>query len=338
MEALTIQRHHARRLPRRPRDLPDPSILASVASAISRAIVPPPARVHLLSGQASLLEPLIDIAHRHASTRDAQTAVPGLSIWSAHGPSHAIPGLFEPAFYLIVQGAKRLTFAAKEYDFRPGMGAVALVGLPFSSRVVDASAARPYVGLSVRLDASLIASVLIDMADPPTRRRDTITVMQADQRVLEPLGRLLALLDAPADIAVLAAPFEREFCYRLLQGPMGSQLREMGGYGARFWQIRKAAEWIATHADQPMRIAQLADGIGMSVTSFHRHFKAITGHAPLAYQRYIRLLQARQQLASGLGSVTSIAFANGYASASQFSREYKKCFGVPPVSDRSKLA
>lgn len=291
-----------------------------------------------LSDPAALLEPLIAIATRHASTRDARTAVPGLSIWSAHARSKPIPGLFEPAFYLLAQGAKRLSFADREYAFGPGMCAVALVGLPFSSRVVEASASKPYLGLAVRLDASVIAGLLIDMSDPPAKRPDTITIMQADQRVLEPLGRLLGLLDSPADIAILAPQFEREFCYRLLQGPMGSQLREMGGYGPRFWQIRKAAEWIATHADQPMHIAQLAEEIGMSVTSFHRHFKTITGHAPLAYQRYIRLLHARQQLAAGTGNVTSIAFATGYASASQFSREYKKCFGVSPVSDLLKLA
>ncbi|NII10556.1 AraC family transcriptional regulator [Oleiagrimonas sp. C23AA] len=286
-----------------------------------------------MSAPASLLESLVGIASRHAGTRDARTLVPGLSIWSAHGPSQAIPGLFEPAFYLLAQGSKRLTFADSEHDFHPGMCAVALVGLPFSSRVVEASVDKPYVGLSVRLDAGVISSLLIDMSEPPLRRRDTITIMQAEPLVLDALARLLALLDTPADIAVLAAQFEREFCYRLLQGPMGSQLREMGGYGARFWQIRKAAEWIATHANQPMSIAQLADWVGMSVTSFHRHFKAVTGHAPLAYQRYIRLFHARQQLASGAGNVTSVAFAVGYANASQFSREYKKCFGVPPVND-----
>lgn len=284
----------------------------------------------------SPLASLIEIAYRHATAGNAQTLVPNLSIWSANKPGSAIPGLFDPAFYILLQGSKRLVFAEREYVFRPGMCAMALVGLPFSHRVVEASATTPYVGLALRLDASVIANLLIDIPDPPTTGADTITVTQAEQRVLEPLGRLLSLLDTPADIAVLAPQFEREFCYRLLQSTMGSQLLQMGGYGMRFGQIRKAAEWIAGHANQSMDVGHLAASIGMSVTSFHRHFKAITGHAPLAYQRYIRLLGARQQLAAGTHNVTSVAFASGYASASQFSREYKKRFGVAPSSHLEK--
>ena len=284
-----------------------------------------------------MLSKLIDIALRHASTRGAPTIVPHLSIWTAETPGEPVPGLFEPAFYLLMQGMKRLTFAQQEYVFQPGSCAAALVGLPFTSRVTQASSGKPYVGLAVKLDTRMIADLLIDMPDPPAADATSITVMQIDERVVEPLGRLLSLLDMPKDIAVLASQFEREFCYRLLQGPMGSQLRQTARYGTRFEQIRRAAEWIAEHANEPMRIEHLAETVGMSVTSFHRHFKSITGHAPLAYQRYIRLLDARQQLAAGSSNVTSIAFATGYASASQFSREYKKWFGVAPSSDLNLL-
>jgi AraC-like DNA-binding protein len=284
-----------------------------------------------------VLNTLIDIAARHAGPRKTPTAVPHLTIWSARAPGEPIPGLFEPAFYLLLQGEKRLTFAGEQHFFPPGMCVAALVGLPFTSQVIQASAKEPYFGLSVGLDASVIANLLLDMPDPPTPLARTLTFMQADESVLEPLRRLMSLLDTPSDIAVLGPQFEREFCYRLLQGPMGSQLRQMGGYGARFGQIRKAAEWIAEHANQPMNITRLAESIGMSVTSFHRHFKAITGHAPLSYQRYIRLLDARHRLASGSSNVTSVAFASGYASASQFSREYRKWFGVAPSNDLKLL-
>ena len=284
-----------------------------------------------------MLSRLINIARRHASTKGAPTIVPHLSIWTADTLGEPVPGLFEPAFYLLLQGMKRLTFARKEYVFEPGMCAAALVGLPFSSQVIHASSKEPYVGLAVKLDAGIIANLLIDMPDPPAADATSITVMQIDERVVDSLGRLLSLLDMPKDIAVLASQFEREFCYRLLQGPMGSQLRQMGRYGTRFEQIRRAAEWIAGHANEPMKIEHLAESVGMSVTSFHRHFKTITGHAPLAYQRYIRLLDARQQLAAGSSNVTSVAFATGDASASQFSREYKKWFGVAPSTDLNLL-
>lgn len=285
-----------------------------------------------------MLTRLIETACRHLSSSGKPTIVPSLTIRSAREPGAYAPGLFEASFYLLLQGEKRLTFAGLDYIFRPGMCAAALVGLPFSHEVVEASADEPYIGLVLRLDAGVIASLLIDMPDPPTTSpAKTITVMQSDERTLDPLARLLSLLDTPSDIAILAPQFEREFCYRLLQGPMGTQLRQIGGHGARLGQIRKAAEWIADHADQPMRIDRLAESVSMSVTSFHRHFKAITGYAPLAYQRYIRLLDARRLLASGSSNVTSIAFATGYASASQFSREYKKCFGVAPSNDLALL-
>jgi AraC-like DNA-binding protein len=281
-----------------------------------------------------VLTRLTETTLRHIGTSGKPSIVPCLTIRSARAPGASLPGIFEASFYLLLQGKKRLTFAGQDYIFRPGMCAAALVGLPFSSEVIEASADEPYIGLVLKLDAGIIASLLLDMPDPPTTLpAKTITVMQSDERTLDSLARLLSLLDTPSDVAVLAPQFEREFCYRLLQGPMGSQLRQMGGYGARLGQIRKAAEWIADHADQPMSIGRLAESVGMSVTSFHRHFKAITGYAPLSYQRYIRLLDARRQLAAGSGNVTSVAFATGYASASQFSREYKKCFGVAPSND-----
>lgn len=145
------------------------------------------------------------------------------------------------------------------------------------------------------------------------------------------------MLDTPEDLPVLGTPTEREFYYRLLQSPLGGTLRQIGRNRTRFAQIRAAAEWIGTNADQPMRVDELAASVGMSVTSFHRHFKAVTAHSPLAYQRHIRLLEARRRLASGTIGVTQTAFAVGYASPAQFSREYKRVFGVPPIRDAAAL-
>ena len=151
--------------------------------------------------------------------------------------------------------------------------------------------------------------------------------------VLEPFGRLLRLLAAPTDAPVLAGPFERELCYRLLQGPLGDTLRQVGRRGSRFAQVRAAADWIGGNADKPLSVRRLATDVGMSPTSLPRHFKAVTGYSPLAYQRYLRLLEARRLLLSGAAPVTTTAFTVGYASASQFSREYKRMFGEPPARD-----
>ncbi|MEO7067410.1 MAG: AraC family transcriptional regulator [Rhodanobacter sp.] len=284
-----------------------------------------------------MLANLIAIAGRHSNDSGLPTAVPRLRIWSANAPTEPIPALFEAKFYLLLQGIKYMTFAGKTFVFRAGTCSTASVGLPFVSQVIEASPEVPYLGVELRLDAGVVAGLMMDTPSDVEQPSEAISVGQADERILEPLGRLLSLLDAPADIAVLAPQFERELCYRLLQGPMGAKLRLMGGSSARFGQIRVAAEWICENADQRMHVAQLAESVGMSVTSFHRHFKAVTGHAPLAYQRYIRLLDARRRLASGSSNVTTVAFATGYASASQFSREYKKTFGVPPIIDAGLL-
>ena len=274
---------------------------------------------------------LIATAARHASAVGSPTAIPRLIIWSADAPTTPVPALFE--FYLLLQGAKRLTVAGRSFGFRPGTAAAASVGLPFTSQVVEACAEEPYLGIEWKIDAGVVASLLLDMPDSTDRQTGAISVAQIDDGVTEPLGRLLRLLDTPTDIPVLAPYFERELCYRLLQSPLGPRLRQIGRHGTRFGQIKRAAAWIAGNADKPMSVERLAAQVGMSVTSFHRHFKAVTAHTPLAYRRHIRLLDARRRLASGGDTVTGTAFATGYGSASQFSREYKRAFGVRPIRD-----
>ena len=284
-----------------------------------------------------MLAQLIATAARHASRPGLPTAVPRLTLWSASAPTDPVPALFEPEFYLLLQGVKRMEFDGRVVEFEAGTCAVASVGLPFTSQVIEARPELPYLGMELRLDAGVVASLLMDMHDRTDESSGAISIARADDGVLEPLGRLLGLLDRPADIPVLAAQFERELCYRLLQGPLGVRLRQIGQYNARFSQIATAAEWIRENADKPISVQRLAALVGMSVTSFHRHFKAVTAHTPLAYQRYIRLLEARRRLASGSMNVTETAFSTGYCSASQFSREYKKVFGVPPVRDAALL-
>ena len=205
--------------------------------------------------------------------------------------------------------------------------------MPFTSQVIEACAGEPYLGVEWKLDASTVASLLLGMPDTTNQQTGAISIAQVDDSITEPLGRLLRLLDTPTDIPVLVSQFERELCYRLLQSPLGPRLRQVGRHGTRFGQIKQAAEWIAENADKPLSVERLATHVGMSVTSFHRHFKAVTAHTPLAYRRHIRLLDARRRLASGRGNVTGTAFATGYASASQFSREYKRAFGVAPIRD-----
>lgn len=284
-----------------------------------------------------MLAHLATVAARHGSASAAPTVMPRLTIRSADAPIGPMPALFEPKFYLLLQGAKRMTIGGRAFGCEPGTCAVASVGLPFTSEVTEASLDLPYLGVELKFDAGIVASLLLDMPDATERQSMAISIAHADHSILEPLDRLLRLLDAPAEIPVLAPQFERELCYRLLQGPMGGTLRQIGRCNTRFGQVRAAAAWICENADKPMCVTRLAASVGMSVTSFHRHFKAATAHSPLAYQRHIRLLDARRRLASGSINVTATAFATGYTSASQFSREYKRAFGAPPIRDTALL-
>ena len=286
-----------------------------------------------------MLEKLIAIASRHGRADGLPCAYQSLIIRSLDAPTLAEPALFESKFYLLLQGAKQMTIGGSTFDCYPGTCAVASVGMPFVSAVVEASAANPYLSVELTLDASIVDGLLLNMRETLRGEQQlaalsgALSVDRVEQSILDPLQRLLGLLDAPDEIPVLAVQYERELYYRLLKGPLGARLRQIGQRNARFSQIKMAAEWIQNNANQPMSVEWLASHVGMSVTSFHRHFKSVTACSPLAYQRQIRLLDARRRLVSGNGNVTEIAFSSGYASAAQFSREYKRAFGKSPIRD-----
>jgi transcriptional regulator GlxA family with amidase domain len=145
--------------------------------------------------------------------------------------------------------------------------------------------------------------------------------------------RFVELLATPDDRSILGRNYEAELYYRLLQSPMGDTLRQLGRRDSRSRKIKIAADWLVANADKPIVIPDLAASVSMSLTSFHRHFKAVTGYSPLAFQRQARLLEARRLLTSGGLSVSRVAYAVGYISPSQFSREYRSLFGTSPVQD-----
>jgi len=143
-------------------------------------------------------------------------------------------------------------------------------------------------------------------------------------------------MDRPNEIAVLAPGYEREILFRVLQGPLGWMLRDIATPDTALSRIGVAIRWIRGHFAEPIRVEALADMAALSVSAFHRHFKAVTALSPLQYQKRIRLLHARTQLFSGQGNATSVAFDVGYESPNQFSREYSRLFGLPPSQDLAK--
>lgn len=293
---------------------------------------------HADTDTPAMLTSLALIAARHGQMDGRQTAALGLSIWTAPAQTGPISSLFDPQIYLLLQGAKRMTIGGETLNVTAGTCAVGTVGLPFVSQVVEASPGRPYIGIAFKPKPSTISALLDGLAHDVEQPPGAISFGRVGDAILDPLGRLLRLLDTPGDIPVLAEAYGRELCYRLLQSPLGPRLRQLGNRESRFAQVRAAADWIAANADQPMNVGWLAEHVGMSVTSFHRHFRAVTSHTPLAYRQHVRLLDARRRLTDGTFSVTEVAFETGYASASQFSREYKRAFGIAPIHDARRLA
>ncbi len=284
-----------------------------------------------------MLEELKAIAAAQARGSQTLTSIPRLTIWRSSRKTDPAPAMFEPKIYLVLQGAKRLTVGSKTFDYFAGGYSVSSVSLPFNVQVLEASPERPYLGLDLKLDAGIIASLLLEMPEVREPASPAFALLKTSDGMIEPLQRMMRLLCTTEDIPVLAPLMERELYYRILRGPMGSAMRQVVQSQTRFSQVRKAVDWICSNADSPLRIDQLAASVGMSATSFHRHFKAVTALSPLAYQKQIRLLSARRLLISGGNDVTRVAFAVGYESSSQFSREYARMFGLPPTRDTARL-
>lgn len=266
-------------------------------------------------------------------TTGLATPVPRLTVWTSTRDTLPTPAVFEPMFYAVLRGTKVLIMGANRFDLPAGACAASSFGLPYTHQLTGAAPDLPYVGISLHLDIDMLTRVMLDM--PKSDHRWTCAVAAGDLGgpVGEAFARLVGLTGTPEDVGMLAPHYEAELYYRLLQSPMGNTLRQIGQRNERFQQLKAAADRLASRYSEPVAIPDLAASAGMSVTSFHRHFKAVTGHSPLAFQRQMRLLQARKLLAAGGANVSRVAYEVGYLSPSQFSREYKSMFGSPPVAD-----
>lgn len=268
----------------------------------------------------------------------AVTPIPRLELAVGQTTSGTSPCLYRSMICFILQGSKDVAIHEQLLRSDAEQYLVSALDLPLSGQIHDAGHGRPYVSVSLVLDPALLAQVASTM--PPTRDADApgsgVAIKPMTPVLRDTLLRLLALLDTPADIPVLAPMVERELLYRLLQGPQGRLLRHIARPEGALGRIRRAVEWIRDHHRTRLRIEDLCDASGMSRASLHRHFVALTGLSPLQYQKQLRLQEARQLLLAGDGA-SDVAFAVGYESASQFSREYRRQFGAPPVRDLRRL-
>ena len=263
------------------------------------------------------------------------TCVPGLEFFRRSEPSVWAPALYEPAIVVVARGKKEVQHAGTTHRYDPAHYVISALDLPLLCRITGASARSPYLALRFRLDPLLVGELLAAGACAPEGEEGApaFAVTPVEPELLGAIVRLVELAGAPADAPHLAPLVQREITYRVLTGPQGARLQQTLAAGAPAERVGRAIAWIRQHHHESYRVEDVARQAGMGASSFHQHFKSLTGMTPLQYQKRLRLLEARR-LMLGRGHTAAQAAAEvGYASPSQFSRDYRKTFGAPPRQD-----
>lgn len=285
------------------------------------------------------LAPHLDIALRHAPPGLIITPIPRVDICVGQGSTDKAPCLYRSMICFILQGSKRIAINDNLLSYNSEQYLISALDLPLTGQILDAEGGQPYVALSLVLDPAILAELaaVMPLARESEEKGIGITINPMTASLRDTLLRLLSLLDTPADIAVLGPIVERELLYRLLQGPQGRLLRQIAQPDGALGRIRRAVACIRDNYNTRLRIEALCDASGMSRASLHRHFLSMTGLSPIQYQKQLRLQEARQLLLAGEQRASDVAFAVGYESASQFSREYLRQFGASPARDAREI-
>ncbi len=268
------------------------------------------------------------------------TAIPGLSLYRRDEPTQPTSGMYEPSICMIAQGAKRVLLGDDTYVYDAHHFLITSVDLPTVVQIIKASREKPCLGLVLKLDQREISQLMVDSNLPPPRPQQSSRGMATGEVTLPLLTafqRLIDLLAEPKDIPILAPIIQREIFYRLLVSDQGARLRQMASAGSQSHEIARAINWLKGNFTRPLRIDDLAAQVHMSASTFHHHFRAVTAKSPLQYQKWLRLYEARRLMLAENQDATTAAFQVGYESPSQFSREYSRLFGTPPLRDITSL-
>lgn len=285
------------------------------------------------------LQELCALITHHAPEGRHDCALPGVTLLRWSVTTQATQVVYDPLFCVVAQGRKTTLLGHRRFDYGGGDYLIAAVELPVTGTITQASADEPYLAFSVAIDPTMLSAVMLDMPSDAFAQPATsgLAVASLEQNLLDPVTRLLRLLDRPADIRVLAPMIMREILYRVLIGPQGPLLRQVVTADGAMGRISRAIAVIRRDYMLPLRIADIARQAGMSEASFFRHFKAVTAMSPLQFQKSIRLQEARHRLLAQHGDIAGAGFAVGYENPSQFSREYSRMFGAPPGRDAEQL-
>ncbi|MCO5730490.1 AraC family transcriptional regulator [Rhizobium sp. SSA_523] len=283
------------------------------------------------------------IAHHTEDDGVFATAIPRLSLVRASKPTEPMQSVQQPALCIIAQGSKQVLLADEVYHYGPARHLIASADLPITGQVLEADAQKPYLSLKLDLDMNALAALMMDApialssASHSKSCGKALCLSRSDPKLMDAALRLVSLLDTPEDIPVMAPLIEREILYRLLRGDQAAKLRRMLMPESRLSQVNRAIAWIRQNYDKPFSIDQVAREARMSASSLHEHFREVTALSPLQYQKQLRLQEARRLILSEAMDAASAAHRVGYDSPSQFSREYRRLFGAPPMQDVTRL-
>lgn len=266
------------------------------------------------------------------------TAIPRVDLYRVSQPMPLPPEIYSPFVSLILQGEKRLQMGERSLRYSAGEMFTASFDLPATGEITEASEISPYLAVRLTLDFTAISELLhqMPMTDAP-KTKNGMSVNRVDEALADAWLRMVRLIAKPGEIRVMAPLVEREILYRLLLSPQGGLLRQAAEVNGHFAKIRKALVWLRTHYAAALRIEDMAAIAGISLSAFHRGFRASTGLSPLQYQKHLRLYEARKTLMLRPGNVAAVAADVGYESLTQFTREYARLFGEPPARSIRKL-
>lgn len=281
---------------------------------------------------------LIDAVRRYAEAHAganglAQTPIPGLTTVRATAPSGLVHAVSQPLVCLVLQGSKHVTMGTQGFAFTAGDSLLITADVPTVSQITRASLAAPYLSLVLELDPAIIADLATQIRAVVMAEHAPVRVDPTDVEVADAAVRLMRLLDRPHAVPVLGAQLVREMHYWLLAGRHGTAIRRLGWPDGKARRVARAVAVLRAEFAQSLPIARLAAAAGMSRSSFHQHFRAVTSLSPLQFQKHLRLIEARRLMLSGGLIASTAAFAVGYESVQQFSREYSRLFGRPPTRD-----
>lgn len=268
------------------------------------------------------------------------TAIPTLQLFRASNISEPLHTIYEPSLLVIAQGSKIVTLADENYQYDSTSYLVASVHLPITGQIIQASPEEPYLCVQINFNTEQILDIIKELDDVWNGKKDSgrgIVVNKINSDLLDAVLRLVRLLHTPKDIPVLSPLIIREILYRILQDSQGNLIKQFAMIGSHAHCIAKVIQFINSNFSKPLRIEDLAKKVNMSTSSLHNQFKKVTAMSPLQYQKLIRLQEARRLLFTESSEAANIGFQVGYESPSQFSREYARMFGLPPISDINRL-